>query len=485
MKNKLLHYLRTGILFLGILITVSSCEKEELITQNYQEESNFSKISFSELPSEFLPEVKELKTNYYSKSKQDDNLLIYDKQQVIKLVDSIKNTRYSVKFNIQNQPYNVLYNLILGKDVYGKKQEPFIIKYTINNFNEVYLNGKYDFSKMKGSIAIHKYYPFLSYLDNLKKTAHNKTEDGLIEDDPCSEYNNDGSSVGSSGRGSSSVSDPLEAEENQVQFEEPPGGVATSDGDATCNINLWYSSNTDLDNLFAITWSCTDGTKGNLDVKKSGKTDSLDCIKEGDVPVNEGEEEMFEIDIENTEKIDPKEELKCFDATKNAKLTIYVQQPLENSNEVYTGSNGPGHAFIGIEQNNITRNLGFYPVKEANRALIGVGKTYDSEIRSNNDYMYHISISKNITNTQLQTIMEYIRNAPNKYNVNSFACADFAIAIGNLAGLGLPSTTVNKYLFNGRSPGTLGQEIRQINSNNEVTVSKIKANSPNKTGECK
>ncbi|WP_299015131.1 hypothetical protein [uncultured Polaribacter sp.] len=241
------------------------------------------------MPSEFLPEVKELKTNYYRKSKQDDNLLIYDKQQVIKLVDSIKNTRYSVKFNIQNQPYNVLYNLILGKDVYGKKQEPFIIKYTINNFNEVYLNGKYDFSKMKGSIAIHKYYPFLSYLDNLKKTAHNKTEDGLIEDDPCSEYNNDGSSGGSPGRGSSSVSDPLEAEENQVQFEEPPGGGATSDGDATCNINLWYSSNTDLDNLFAITWSCTDGTKGNLDVKKSGKTDSLDCIKEGDVPVNEGE----------------------------------------------------------------------------------------------------------------------------------------------------------------------------------------------------
>ncbi|WP_299015120.1 M23 family metallopeptidase [uncultured Polaribacter sp.] len=288
MKNKLLHYLRTGILFLGILITVSSCEKEELITQNYQEESNFSKISFSELPSEFLPEVKELKTNYYSKSKQYDNLLIYDKQQVIKLVDSIKNTRYSVKFNIQNQPYNVLYNLILGKDVYGKKQEPFIIKYTINNFNEVYLNGKYDFSKMKGSIAIHKYYPFLSYLDKLKKSAHNKTEDGLIEDDACSKYDNDGSSGGGSGRSSGGGDDPLE-DENEVQFEEPPGGGATSDGDATCNINLWYSSNTDLDNLFAITWSCTDGTKGNLDVKKSGKTDSLDCIKEGDVPVNEGE----------------------------------------------------------------------------------------------------------------------------------------------------------------------------------------------------
>ncbi len=42
------------------------------------------------------------------------------------------------------------------------------------------------------------------------------------------------------------------------------------------------------------------------------------------------------------------------------------------------------------------RQLGFYPESEANSALVAVGVNYKSELRENNDYLYHVSISQNI-----------------------------------------------------------------------------------------
>lgn len=195
-------------------------------------------------------------------------------------------------------------------------------------------------------------------------------------------------------------------------------------------------------------------------------------------------EENIYLDLSNTSKINPTEELKCFDLTKNAKLTVYVQQPKENTSEIYSSQNGPGHAFIGLEQNGIVRQIGFYPISSANEIFVGVGIDYNSELRDNNNYLYHVSISKDITSSQLTSISNYIKNFPKTYNVNNFACTDFAIKIGNMGGMGLPSTSVSSLTFKGRSPGQLGQEIRAMNSDGIKTINKIKNNSPNKEGTC-
>lgn len=214
---------------------------------------------------------------------------------------------------------------------------------------------------------------------------------------------------------------------------------------------------------------------------------AFDALINGEIESFEVAKDFFEADfapnILDSEKIDPTEELKCFDLTKSAKLTVYVQQPLENSN-IIVGPNQVGHAFIGIEQGGIKRQLGFYPEEGANRARVAVGKIYDSELRSNNNYLYHVSISQDILASQLKTITNYIKKFPKKYDVNHYACTDFAIKIGNLGGMNLPSTTMKNFTFEGRSPGQLGQEIRAMNSNNIKTIQKIKANSPNKEGEC-
>lgn len=191
----------------------------------------------------------------------------------------------------------------------------------------------------------------------------------------------------------------------------------------------------------------------------------------------------FNLNSIGTNKINPNEELKCFDLTKEAKLTVYVQQPTENTNEIVSRENGPGHAFIGLEQNGIIRQIGFYPESSANEIFVGVGIDHDSELRDNN-YLYHVSISKNISSTQLTSISDYIKNFPKIYNVNNYACTDFAIKIGNIGGMKLPSTSVSSLTFEGRSPGKLGQEIRFMNSDSTKTINKNKSNSPNKEGTC-
>ena len=152
-------------------------------------------------------------------------------------------------------------------------------------------------------------------------------------------------------------------------------------------------------------------------------------------------------------------------------------------------SDGVGiEVVVGIEQNGIVRQIGFYPESGANSVMVGVGKDYDSELRDNYDYLYHVSISKDITANELTSIINYIENYPETYNVNDYACTDFAIEVGNLGGMELPSTTVNKVIFSGRSPGKLGQEIRAMQNNpntpSDVTITTTNTNSPAKQGTC-
>ncbi len=257
-----------------------------------------------------------------------------------------------------------------------------------------------------------------------------------------------------------------------------------SDGDGTAddcdrrdvyNVTTYENGEEEWEYLYSF---CANGSGGNGQDEESDSEDG-GSNSGGENP----EEDVFIIDLQNTTAIDIVEALKCFDLSVPAKFTIYVQQPRENSSEV-VGPNSVGHAFIGIEQNGIIRNFGFYPESGSNSAMVGVGVSYNSEIRSNDNYLYHVSASRNITSGQLTLITNYSKNAPEEYDVNEFACADFAINAANLAGLNLPSTTVNYFSFSGRSPGVLGQEIRAMNSNGVTTINKTSGTSPSKSGNC-
>jgi hypothetical protein len=181
-------------------------------------------------------------------------------------------------------------------------------------------------------------------------------------------------------------------------------------------------------------------------------------------------------------KIDPKKENKCFDVSKPATLTIYVQQGQESSRTL-VGPNQVGHVFIGIKQNGIERVYGFYPESSASTVGVGVGRDYSSELRDNGKEMYHVSISKSISGEQLGAIVKYANSPPSTYNVNSYACTDFGIAVGKLGGINLPSTKATGWGFSGTSPGNLGEDIRAGSFPN-TTKTTTKSTAPQRQGDC-
>jgi len=181
-------------------------------------------------------------------------------------------------------------------------------------------------------------------------------------------------------------------------------------------------------------------------------------------------------------KIDPAKENKCFDLNKPAELTIYIQQGKEGTREL-VGPNEVGHVFIGIKQNGIERHYGFYPQSGANTAMVAIGKDYNSELRDNSKELYHVSISKSVSADQLSSIIKYANKPPSTYNVNSYACTDFGIAIGKLGGINLPATKASSLTFSGTSPGNLGEDVRSGNFTN-TTKTLTKNNAPQRKGEC-
>jgi len=154
------------------------------------------------------------------------------------------------------------------------------------------------------------------------------------------------------------------------------------------------------------------------------------------------------------------EYLKCFKLNENAQLTIYVDQPIPNKEDAYTGITNVdvGHTFIAIQQGNIRRVMGFYPASEVGP----VNTTADMAFSNDGGHNFDVSISVSINATQLSNIVNYIKNAPKKYDLNSYNCTDFGISVGNLAGLGLPDAYGTWPNGGGSNPGALGQYIRSM-----------------------
>jgi len=144
---------------------------------------------------------------------------------------------------------------------------------------------------------------------------------------------------------------------------------------------------------------------------------------------------------------------------------------------------------IGLEQNGKKKYFGFYPPSSASDVGVGLGKTYNSELRDNSGDLFHLSISDEISAAQMKAIINYVQNYPSKYNLNSFACADFGIKIGNLGGIPLKSTTVDYVVipgiaeFHGRSPAYLGQEVRAMQESGNLKIKKSKGYIPSKSKE--
>ncbi|WP_417784761.1 hypothetical protein [Tenacibaculum sp.] len=260
-KKKIAKFLKFGALLFGISLSLWNCENEDKIVINQTkqvENKKISTITFNKLPENVLNTISEINPSTSNKKENNFNLLEINQEQIIKIVDSLKNVSYSLKFTLKNTPENILYNLILATDKNNIAKEPYILKYTIDNLKDIKTeNTNINFSKMKGII---ERYSYQSFINNLTTTFKSKSSYY-----PCDTYDYDGyNPIDNSGDGS------------DIGIEGGGGGTSSD-----CRAYVWSSN----DVVFAIDIVC--GTPNDSLHKTTNDCGTLDSG--GSIGINSGE----------------------------------------------------------------------------------------------------------------------------------------------------------------------------------------------------
>lgn len=154
--------------------------------------------------------------------------------------------------------------------------------------------------------------------------------------------------------------------------------------------------------------------------------------------------------------------LSCFDQGKGGTLILYVDQPQPGSDNPFTLLGLMGHVFIGLEQTvngaTIRRTMGF----AANERVTPLRTTAPSTLGDDSGRGYDVKLSIELNSTQFSNaILQALLHQP-VYDLENYNCTDFALDVAQAAGTILPRTKIYWYTGSGRSPGTLGQDLRAL-----------------------
>ncbi|WP_321319863.1 hypothetical protein [Labilibaculum sp.] len=173
--------------------------------------------------------------------------------------------------------------------------------------------------------------------------------------------------------------------------------------------------------------------------------------------------------------------LDCINSDYPAVLTVFVDQPAANSNDTYDLWSGTAvHTFIGIIQNGNTSIVGFYPEGAAKPS----SKIHVSVLNNDEGHDYDVSISMNIAKDKLGIILNYIKNPPLVYNLDTYNCTDFAIDVANKCGMNLPDTEGTWPNGSGTNPGCLGQDIRNMSTTDIISIDPVGGKAPANVKSC-
>lgn len=173
--------------------------------------------------------------------------------------------------------------------------------------------------------------------------------------------------------------------------------------------------------------------------------------------------------------------LKCFNSNQNAQVTIYVNQPVPNSSAAHSGS-VVGHTFVSISQNGNASVFGFYPKTDDIYPIINPSDP--SAMGDDSSTQFDVSITTTVSGSVLQQIINYSVSYQSTYDLNSYNCSDFGIAVGNLAGLSLPEANGTWPGGGGSNPGALGQHIRNKSTSGSTTKNTSGGVSPSNIKNC-
>jgi hypothetical protein len=179
-------------------------------------------------------------------------------------------------------------------------------------------------------------------------------------------------------------------------------------------------------------------------------------------------------------------------------VTVCVDQPEPGTREPWTFSNGVGgtlqrgnpfdvgHTFLVFTESyggtTITRNVGFYPKTNVNPKY----PTDQGQLDDNESSLYDISLSITVNDAQFFNVLNYVSQGNNPgflYDLNSNNCTSFALGALNAGGVVLSTKTGTWLGGSGDDPGDLGEDIRNMALQSNMTRSTTESAHPN-TGNC-
>ncbi|MGN7988135.1 hypothetical protein ACTJKC_12390 [Pedobacter sp. 22226] len=197
------------------------------------------------------------------------------------------------------------------------------------------------------------------------------------------------------------------------------------------------------------------------------------------------------------EAINPKDYAKCFenipDAGASYKISVQVQEPLENSDWNY-GKNGVGHTAItltkiGSNGESITQTIGFYP---AGNKFEGPSKIVDNASNDPISFTIQMNFELGSNGDKFDSILDYISNPPKEYKLLGMNCTAFVFDACNSGGIILPSPWSNIAGFmdplnvaRAMTPAGLGQSMRSLKNNGDNRIKTNPGKAPLGKGSCK
>ena len=520
--NTIKRFLTFSLLSCTILFFIPSCQEDDssISTESQDNHLHQNKVTF--INANDIPEVID-----FLQSKSNDRLQftldhnIYsngstrshtdDLSLTTPLVDQIKQatnsygkSSYTFKL-IEEETKEGVYFLNLIVKEYGDMLYMYILKYVPNvDWLENY-QGDFDLGSFKGQIYV--YSEMGRYVARVAMDhGHSTGSEGRTNDDCPDPDNPDGNSGGStsgdngsdgsttSGTGSDSGGGPdipiditaefgwrcnwrnqLHANPNDCNNPGMGGEWVILIDDANrsmANDVVCPPPNTDCD------VDCDYGVGPNCECLP----EETDEVENNDVPVNN---EIYPYDVENPDNPinDISEFLECFDTSSFATITVYALEPNPASGDTYDGA-FVGHTFVSIEQGMEVATFGFYPVSDWIVPPLNITSNGVFGDDGSGNEEYTASISAVVNGTTLQQIINFTVNFTDDYNLNDNNCTDYAIEVGNLAGMGMPDCNGNWPGGSGSNPGTLGEHIRNRANNPDFLIETTPGTGPETNKGC-
>ncbi|QHI37373.1 hypothetical protein IMCC3317_27520 [Kordia antarctica] len=476
----------------------------------------FKKERFQDLE-KLTSYVEELKRNIKGSSLNKEsslgdayNFIVIEDQDVL-IYEEQTNTTYTIPIVKAEQEVGTFSNLVV-KFSDTNQTEAFIINYVPNDgFLEASEN--YEQTPFSGSIT-KEHLQYDGSLDNLNENANPNCTTVTIMFCNWSEGSVEGTThlAGRNCTPRYMFSFSYEACSDFPELVIPPSSSSSNQSTSSPSTSTSSGSNNNSNDnpiiiptvprientldIDGITFDMNNWLNDNLYVKLEliklleEKPDAEDFILEviEELIINQGltleEYRNSQIVFEGPEVLVPniRDYLDCFSLLESAEITIYVDQPVPNTDDTWvsTGDIKAGHSFVKIKQGNVTRVFGLYPAGDADP----IAPNDPHAFGNNEGYEFHVSITFSVSGGALQQIISNANNYNQNYDLNNNNCTDYAIQTAQSVGLTLPDPQKSWLGGGGSSPGAFGQALRNMQLPNGMTRNTTGGNASANSGDC-